>query len=89
MPKRCFSQDRKTNIKYKQLIFNVLYKALIFRVFASEGKSARKYSLIFGGRTENSDRKTAGYKEYGTGPMLLFSAEINNADTGLEPLFLY
>ena len=89
MPKRCFSQDRKKNIKYKQLIFNVLYKALIFRVFASEGKSARKYSLIFGGRTENSDRKTVGCKEYGTGPMLLFSTETNNADTELGLQFLY
>ena len=89
MPKRCFSQDRKTAINYKQLIFNALHKSLIFRVFASEGKSARKYSLIFGGRTENSDRKTAGYKEYGTGPILLFSAEINNADTESELQFLY
>ena len=89
MPKRCFSQDRKTNIKYKQLIFNILYKALIFRVFASEGKSVRKYSLIFWGRTENSDRKTTGCKEYGTDPILLFSAETNNADTELGLQFLY
>ena len=39
-------------------MFNNLHKALIFRVFASEGESARKYSLIFWGRTENSDEKS-------------------------------
>ena len=39
-------------------MFNNLRNALIFRVFASEGESARKYSLIFGGRTENSDKKS-------------------------------
>ena len=39
-------------------MFNNLRNALIFRVFASEGESARKYSLIFWGRTENSDEKS-------------------------------
>ena len=45
-------------IKYKLLTFNNLHNVLIFRVFASEGESARKYSLIFWGRTENSDEKS-------------------------------
>ena len=45
----------------KLLIYRVLREALIFRVFVSEGKSARKFSFIFWGRTENSDVKTAGY----------------------------
>ncbi len=39
-------------------MFNNLRNTLIFRVFASEGESARKYSLIFLGRTENSDKKS-------------------------------
>ncbi len=39
-------------------MLNSLRNALIFRVFASEGESARKYSLIFWGRTENSDEKS-------------------------------
>ena len=42
-------------------MFNVLCMSLISRVFASEGESARKYSLIFWGRTENSDEKITGY----------------------------
>ena len=44
-------------IKYKLLIFNILLKPVIFRVFAPEGDSARKYALIFRGRTENSEGK--------------------------------
>jgi len=43
--------------KHKSLIFNTLLKPLIFRVFAPEGDSARKYALIFRGRTENSEGK--------------------------------
>ena len=39
-------------------MFSILYKLLIFREFAPEGESARKFSLIFRGRTENSDEKT-------------------------------
>ena len=42
-------------------MFSVLRKALIFRVFASGGESARKYAKIFWGRTENLSGKTAGY----------------------------
>ena len=37
---------------------SILCKVLIFREFASDGESARKYSLVFRGRTENSDEKT-------------------------------
>ena len=42
-------------------MFSILRKALIFREFASDGESARKFAKIFWGRTENSSRKTAGY----------------------------
>ena len=45
----------------KCLMFSGLCKTLISREFASEGESARKFSLIFRGRTENSDGKIAGY----------------------------
>ena len=41
----------------KLLIFNVLCKPLIIRVFAPKGKSDSKYSLIFRGISGNSDRK--------------------------------
>ena len=53
---------------YKYLMFSVLYKPLVFRVFASDGESSRKYALIFVGRTENSDEKTAGYLKSVTAP---------------------
>ena len=33
----------------------------MFRVFAAEGESGRKYVFIFLGITENSERKSAGY----------------------------
>ena len=38
-------------------MFSALRKPLIFREFASEGESARKFALDFWGRTENSDEK--------------------------------
>jgi len=44
---------RKDAHKVRLLIFNILRKPLIFRVFASEGESVCKYELIFRGRTEN------------------------------------
>ena len=53
MPKWCFSQGNEMPVKHKLLVFNTLQKSLIFRVFASEGGSARKYALIFRGRTGN------------------------------------
>lgn len=58
MLKQCLLQDGKMALEYKLLVFNNLRNALIFCVFASEGVFVRKYSLIFGGRTENSDEKT-------------------------------
>ncbi len=42
-------------------MFSSMRKVLIFREFMSEGESARKYSLIFWGRTENSDENIATY----------------------------
>ena len=47
--------------EYKSLVFNNLRNVLIFRVFASEGESVRKYSLNFWGRTENSGGKVTRY----------------------------
>ena len=41
---------------------STLHKLLIFRVFAPEGESACKYSLIFWGKSENSDKKTSDLK---------------------------
>ena len=58
MLKQCLLQDGKMVLEYKLLVFNNLRNALIFRVFASEGLFARKYALIFWGRTENSDEKS-------------------------------
>ena len=55
--KWCFLQNDKIPLEYKLLIFNILLKPVIFRVFAPEGDSARKYALIFRGRTENSEWK--------------------------------
>ena len=57
MPKRCLLQDEEAASEYKPLVFSILPNPLIFRVFASEGMSGRKFSLIFWGRTENSDGK--------------------------------
>ena len=61
MLKRCLSHDRKIFVKYNLLIFSVLCKPLMFREFASEWESACEYSLIFLGRTENSDEEIAIY----------------------------
>ena len=56
-PKWCILQNGKMLLKVKSLTFNVLQKPLVFRVFAPEGESARKYALIFRGRTGNSSGK--------------------------------
>ena len=52
-----FCNAKKYPLKYKLLIFNMLRKPLIIRVFAPEGESVRKYALILWGIVENSDRK--------------------------------
>ena len=57
MLKWCLLQCKKAPIEHKSLLINNLQHHLIIRVFASEGKSVRKYSFIFRGRTGNSDRK--------------------------------
>ena len=59
--KWCLLHNGKMSFGCKLLMFSVLHKPLIFREFASEGESARKYSLDFRGRTENSDGKNTGY----------------------------
>ena len=63
--KRALSDDktvliawRKSRRNYKLLIFNNLHKVQIFREFAAEGESARKFAKNKRGRTENSDRKS-------------------------------
>ena len=56
MLKWCILQSDKIPFKYKLLIFNILYKPLIFCVFAPEEEFVRKYALIFRGISGNSDR---------------------------------
>ena len=57
MLKWCLLQCKKVSVGHKSLLINNLQHPLIIRVFAAEGKSVRKYSFIFRGRTGNSDRK--------------------------------
>ena len=38
-------------------MFSILSKSLMFREFAFDGESARKFALDFWGRTENSNEK--------------------------------
>ena len=84
MLKECILHDIKIHIKGKQLIFSALHKALISRVFASEGESARKYSLIFRGRTENSDEKSQ-VRRVEKDPTFLPPTESHKACPGLKP----
>ena len=46
------------SLKHKSLIFNILHKPLIIRVFAPDEESARKYALIFWGIYGNPEGKT-------------------------------
>ena len=88
MPKRCLLQDEKMTVGCKPLMVSVLCNLLIFRVFASDGESARKNSLIFGGRTENSDEKITRRLKFESARIALLSAERNNAYRGLKQRFL-
>ena len=58
MPIWCILQCVKIPLKHKSLLFSCLRKVLITRGFAPEGKSVRKYSLIFRGISGNSGAKT-------------------------------
>jgi len=58
MPKWCFLQCGEILLKCNYLIFNTLTKPLITRIFAPDEEPARKYSLIFWGRTGNWGRET-------------------------------
>ena len=58
MPIWCILQCVKIPLKHKSLLFSCLRKALITRGFAPEGRSVRKYSLIFRGISGNSDVRT-------------------------------
>jgi hypothetical protein len=79
MPKWCFSQSDKIPVKHKSLIFNNICKTLIIRVFAPEGKSARKYALIFRGISVNTDRKTEIRFQFESCPNRNISSEENDA----------
>ena len=83
MLKWCLLQDEKMVPVYKSLVFNNLRNVLIFRVFASEGESVRKYSLNFWGRTENSDGKIKIRLQLESRPYCFIQAERNNADSCL------
>ena len=47
MLKWCLLHDEENLLCCKSLIYSILNVTLIFRVFASEEESARKYSFIF------------------------------------------
>ena len=66
--KQCLSHGRKISLAYKHLISSALHKALIFRKFASDRESARKFAKNKRGRTENSDEKNAGRWKYESTP---------------------
>ena len=89
MLKWCLLQDGKVSVVCKYLMFNYLHKSFIPRVFASEGELARKYALVFGGRTENSDEKTAGYLKSVSAMVALPPAEDGCADMGQKPDSFY
>lgn len=59
MLKWCISCDVEIILGCKLMIYKYLHRLFVFHVFAFEGESARKYSFIFEGRTENSDEKNA------------------------------
>ena len=48
MLKWCILQSDKIPFKYKLLIFNILYKPLVFRVFAPEESQLANTRLFFG-----------------------------------------
>ena len=77
-------QDGKVSVVCKCLMFNYLHKSFISRVFASEGELARKYALVFRGRTENSDEKTAGYLKSESALVALPPEEDGSAGMGLK-----
>jgi len=64
MMKQCLLHDREIVPKCRTLNINVLHMPLIFREFVVKGDSARKYSLIFRGRVENSDKIITEYWKY-------------------------
>ncbi len=71
--------------KYKSLIYNILRKLLITRVFAPEGKSARKYALIFRGIVGNQGRKTEIRFQFESCTNRNISSEENNAYPQPQP----
>ena len=66
-------------LKVKLLIFNILRKPLIFRVFASGEESVHKYALIFWGRTGNQDGKTKIRLQIESRPFCFIQEERNDA----------
>ena len=89
MLKQCLLHDGRIILGCKPLTSSVLHKPLIFREFASDGESARKFSLIFRGRTENPDEKTAGYLQTESGRIAVFPTENDNADAGWKQQAFY
>ena len=71
--------------KYKSLIYNILRKLLITRVFAPEGKSARKYALIFRGISVNTDKKIKIRFQFESCPNRNISSEDNDAYPSPQP----
>ena len=65
---------------------SILRKALIFREFASDGELARKYSLVFRGRTENSGGKTETCLQSERVPVCSIRTEADYAYKGLKTM---
>ena len=70
--------------KVKLLIFNILQKPLMIRVFASEGRFVCKYALIFRGRVGNWGVKIKIRLQFESGPFCLFSIAENNVYSELR-----
>jgi len=84
MPKWCFLQCEEMSLKYKSLISNILWKPLIFRVFAPGGKSVSKYALIFRGIWGNSEPKFKIRLQIESCPYRHIPTEGNTADQGAQ-----
>ena len=80
MLKQCLLHDRKIALKCRILNINVLHMSLIFREFVVKGDSVRKYSLIFRGRVENSDKIITEYWKYESA---LYSFHFSRRELGL------
>ena len=88
MLKWCLLRHEKTVLKYKYLTLSVLCHPLIIREFVPEGESARKYSLIFRGRTGNPDQKIKICLQFESATICFPLSQGDNACSDLKQQFL-